>query len=538
MQDAAGPATFPKTQAGSFGLFGDSRNSIHQRWSVLAAQNGTWDLTGSPAAFGPTGANWSSGTIASGSGNSANFSTLNLVTAVGSTGSDTVHLDSARTIGSLTFGDTGTKFSWTLDNNGSSGNTLTLAASGSPTITVSNGTATISLILAGNQGFTTAGPGTLYLTNAANSYSGDTTISAGTLNIAGDGVLGTTSANPNVTFSGNSTLQFGGSFALSSSRNISIATGITGTFDTQGFSDSYGGVISGGSGTSGLSVVSTGGTGFLSLNGAAVSTFTGATTLLSGTLQLDFSNLATPTNLINSGSALSLNGGTLTINDKSGGTATLQTFNGTTIAPGATSVGVSVNGSSNAGSTLALGGLTRSVAGGTVNFSLPSVGNITTSTGNSNSILGGWATVGGLNWATNSAGNIAALATYQNDSFASSANNVNVTTNDSPGSAFNVNSIRFNTALTSAGGATVTLPSGTSTVGSGGILLGTGTGALGATITGGTNLTSGSADVIVNQYNVNGALNLASAINGAVGLTKTGPGTLVVKRRPSVHRRD
>ena len=95
----------------------------------LYAGNGTW--TSTTTGLWSEGANWSGGTVADGSGYTANFGTIDTTADV------TVHLDSARTIGNLTFGDTVTSSAagWTLDNNGNSANILTLAG-GTPTITV------------------------------------------------------------------------------------------------------------------------------------------------------------------------------------------------------------------------------------------------------------------------------------------------------------------------------------------------------------------------------------------------------------------
>jgi alpha-L-fucosidase len=65
------------------------------------------------------GANWLNGTVATGSGNAANFNQVDL------TADPTViHLDSARTIGNLIFGDINlnTAAGWVLDNNGTPGN--------------------------------------------------------------------------------------------------------------------------------------------------------------------------------------------------------------------------------------------------------------------------------------------------------------------------------------------------------------------------------------------------------------------------------
>ncbi len=182
-----------------------------------------------------------------------------------------------------------------------------------------------------------------------------------------------------------------------------------------------------------------------------------------------------------------------------------------------------------------------------MNFTLPAVGSITTSTGNTAGILGGWATIGHTDWAVNSAGsgtgNIAALSSYQINDLSSSANNVSITANNSPATAFVINSLRFNTAGSSAGGLVLTLPDaggGISNVNSGGILVTPNVGAYGATIAstsvnadylegagGGANGSTSTPvglPLIVNQFNANGALNFTAPFAGP--LIKNGPGTL------------
>ena len=140
-------------------------------WTNTAG--GTWGTAG----------NWLDNIVATGSGNTANFNTLNI------TADTTVNLDSARTIGNLVFGDTDTSSAagWTLANNGNAGNILTLAGT-TPTITVNalgdTKTATISAVVAGSAGLTKSGTGTLTL-SAANTYSGATTVSDGTLQVSG-----------------------------------------------------------------------------------------------------------------------------------------------------------------------------------------------------------------------------------------------------------------------------------------------------------------------------------------------------------------
>jgi autotransporter-associated beta strand protein len=147
-------------------------------WTNTAG--GLWSMTG----------NWANGSIANGSGLGADFSALDLTT------NTTVHLDSARTIGSLIFGDTDitTPGGWILDNNGNAANTLTLAG-GTPTITVNalgtGATATINAPMAAANGLTTTGVGTLMLggTNlfAGLSVNGGTTTITGTTTINGTG---------------------------------------------------------------------------------------------------------------------------------------------------------------------------------------------------------------------------------------------------------------------------------------------------------------------------------------------------------------
>lgn len=120
------------------------------------AANGTWTNTASGGLWSVPG-NWSGGTVAN--SGTADFSTLDL-------GADnTVHLDSARTVTTLTFGDTdpSSAAGWILDNNGDPANVLTLA-----TITVNalgaGKSATISAKLSGTT-LLKQGAGTLTLAN-------------------------------------------------------------------------------------------------------------------------------------------------------------------------------------------------------------------------------------------------------------------------------------------------------------------------------------------------------------------------------------
>jgi T5SS/PEP-CTERM-associated repeat protein/autotransporter-associated beta strand protein len=143
----------------------------------LYAASGTW--TSTATGLWSDTANWSGGTVADESGYSADFSTIDITSDV------TIHLDSMRGIGNLLFGDIAASSAggWVLDDNGNSGNALTLVGS-TPTITVNElgpgKTATISVRLVGTKGLTKAGGGTLVLSRA-NFYSGWTSINVGTL---------------------------------------------------------------------------------------------------------------------------------------------------------------------------------------------------------------------------------------------------------------------------------------------------------------------------------------------------------------------
>jgi autotransporter-associated beta strand protein len=212
---------------------------------VAPAADGTWTQLTSGSLWS-VGTNWSGGTIADGSGFTANFNTLNL------TADTTVRLDSARTIGNLIFGDTttATAGSWILDNNGTAGNILTLAGS-TPTITVNalgtGKTANISAVIAGTSGLRKAGAGTLVL-EGANTYTGATAVTAGILRLTNASALGgsttvsmtdttrlelagglTFGTGSTITINGNGGANFAGSLQSASGTNVWAGNVIIGT---------------------------------------------------------------------------------------------------------------------------------------------------------------------------------------------------------------------------------------------------------------------------------------------------------------------
>jgi autotransporter-associated beta strand protein len=122
---------------------------------------------------------WSGNQVASGASQTANFSTINI------TANRAVTLDSSRSIGTLQFGDTVASQSWTIAS--ASNSVLTLdAGAASPSLIVTN-TATIAAPLAGVNGFTKSGPGTLIL-SGNNSLSGTVNIDTGSSTAVSDGI--------------------------------------------------------------------------------------------------------------------------------------------------------------------------------------------------------------------------------------------------------------------------------------------------------------------------------------------------------------
>ena len=257
------------------------------------ATNGTWINTASGGLWSNS-ANWSGGIIASGTDAVADFSALDL------NADNTVHLDGARLIGTLSFGDTSPSNNWLIDNNGVAANDIGLSvSSGTPTINVIDQTATIGVVLFGSQGFARNGGGTLVLA-AANGVSGNViNLSGGTIQLANQNAL--QFANLNMS---------GGGLQFSPSIGTFVVSGLSGSgfslADTAGApiafqvgnntSGTYSGVLSGPG-----SLVKVG-SNTLTLSGA--NTYTGTTTISNGVL-----NLTTPSAVQDSTVVVNVNGG-------------------------------------------------------------------------------------------------------------------------------------------------------------------------------------------------------------------------------------
>lgn len=155
---------------------------------VIAA-DGTWISDASGNWNAATTAPWQSGIVASGIDANAYFNKIDV------TGARTVTLTENLTVGNLFFGDTSGTQTWTLARSATSVLTLQ-TTTGTPTVTVDNGTATISAVLAGNQGIIKAGTGSMIL-SGPNTFTGGVTVNAGTLDVWTTGSIGNNAINLN-----------------------------------------------------------------------------------------------------------------------------------------------------------------------------------------------------------------------------------------------------------------------------------------------------------------------------------------------------
>ena len=220
-----------------------------------------------------------------------------------------------------------------------------------------------------------------------------------------------------------------------------------------------------------------------------------------------------------------MGGGRLLIQGKAG-TTNSQRLNGVAINPGSSAV-VLTAGVSNP-LLLSMGSLSRS-PGGTVDFTLPSgtqsaTNGITTTTPNTAAgILGGYATVGGTNWATWNGADIVAYAAYTNGNLAtlSSSNTQNI---EPSGAQTAVTSAESFNTLNLTGALSVTMSSAGALTLAGGGLIGNTSGS----ISGGTLAGSASGELIVITP---ANLTIGSVIadnGGATALTKGGAATLTL----------
>jgi fibronectin-binding autotransporter adhesin len=236
--------------------------------AAALAASGTWSNTAGGTLNWDDSGNWASGTIADGADFNANF-TANITAALN------VNLNNAKSIGNITFTDSGTS---SHDMTISGANTLTLDDADIPTINVTqNGRIlTITSVIAGGEGLEKVGAGELNL-QGNNIYTGGTTISAGRLIYNNNNALST----GDITFTGSAIWgPQGGVDNINLSNNIIINLGVTATNAIASAATTgteYSGVLSG-SGT----LVSNTGTNVAANFSNSGNTFSGIVTIGGG----------------------------------------------------------------------------------------------------------------------------------------------------------------------------------------------------------------------------------------------------------------
>ena len=275
----------------------------------------------------------------------------------------------------------------------------------------SAGTATFSGIISGNGGVSIDSAATgIVAISALNTYAGDTVINSG--------VLLSTNSVPDGPGKGNLFVNTGATFSLGTSNDavngLSGAGTVTSTSGTRTItvggndqSSLFTGRFT--NGTGGLAKT---GSGTFTLRPTAVSTFTGSLNVNynNGKVQLDFANMATPTNIINSAAPLLVRGGTLEIVGKSAA-ATSQTFASytSTITAGTDSqILLTPQGGGSVTLTITSPTISARPVGATLDFSVGGTGTGTFAwtTGNVPTTAGAWATFNRNNWAVSNGTNI------------------------------------------------------------------------------------------------------------------------------------
>ncbi|MBZ9870548.1 autotransporter-associated beta strand repeat-containing protein, partial [Mesorhizobium sp. BR1-1-9] len=412
----------------------------------------------------------------------------------------------------------------TFSNNGSGGLTLTGAVQfdAAASLDVLNlggsygGLNTISSNITGSGSIAMNGAGTWVL-SGNNSYTGTTTVTAGTLRAG----------------------------SAAAFNQLSGATVNGGTLDLNGFNYGFtklegaGGQVALGAGNITLNVAnattaiysgSITGTGGLTKTGAGTqvlkgaNTYTGSTNIAGGTLELSFAGAGGPTsNIIAPPSTLNMAGGTLTVTGVSG-EGNSQDFAGVNMTAGSNRIAAT-------NADLDLGTFNRT--GGVIDFG---IGAATTMTVAAGTTLGGWATVNGLDYATvNGSNQIVAFTAYDLEDDAAAWDDGEIVTDTGGGAntqffgtvsdgdnVVQLGGLRYTVAKNS----TVTVGPGQTLGVDGTIIVASSVGSTSQTINSGT-VRGSAAGVLGIQQNSAGTFTMNSTIvdnAGLTGLTVSGTG--------------
>ncbi|MBC7784776.1 MAG: autotransporter-associated beta strand repeat-containing protein [Burkholderiales bacterium] len=375
--------------------------------------------------------------------------------------------------------------------------------------------------------------GVLQYTGAANQSTNRAiriSIAGGSIDSSGSGTLSFTRtiASPNLFQTGGvRTLALTGSNTGANTFDMALTDqsgNATTLLKTGSGTWTYGGVSSGNNHIGAIA-------GLLRITNA--NTAVGNTIAAGGTVRADFTGTNTGAVRLAAASKLVTAGGIFEVlGTNVAGQTTTQTFALTTVTAGMTSI-VNTSGGAGLSSTLNLGTFARTRPGGGVDFTLPSVGSTNTTTANAlftggqQTILGGYATVGGNTWAVSGSGGtpgaISGLAAYNTGFLAGKdveAGGVTATP-----AAMTINSLRFDTA----GGAAVN-SAGALNIATGGILITPNAGNSPIAINNNTLTTGNGVDVVVihNNPGSNSGLTIGSQLTGTTGFTKLGAGSVTL----------
>jgi fibronectin-binding autotransporter adhesin len=405
------------------------------------------------------------------------------------------------------------------------------------TITANANDLTIGGIIGNGAGnaITKAGAGTLTL-SGTNTYTGGTTLSAGTLNINNNSALGTgtltiaggtidNTDTPNAHTLTNAQA-WNGNFAFTGTNNLTFSTGAVTlgsnlTITANANDLTIGGIIGNGAGNA----ITKAGNGTLTLSGA--NTYTGGTTLNAGTLNINnASALGTGTFTINGGTIGNTSGGAISVNNAQtwGGSFT---FNGTNTNPLTFTNNVALTTTPTVTVSDPNGTLTETgiISGAGFGLTKAGAGTLVLSSATGNTYNGGTT----INDGTITAGANAAIGTGSlvvNDTTAGGTANFNLNGHNQIVSSLTLGGAGDTATSTN----NVTIGAGTLTLG-GNVTYDATNNPLGSTISGGTLALGASRTFTVGSSSSSSGsdLTVSSVISGAgFGLTKAGAGTLVL----------
>lgn len=147
--------------------------------SGVRAADGTWNVN-SNGTWG-TSTNWADGVVAGGADSTAYFNTFDI------TATRTITNDENVTLGHLVANDTASTYNSFLFS-GSGTITMDATSGSAPSISIDNSGVAMANVLAGNDGLIKKGSGTLEFRKAS-TYTGNTTIAAGTIKLSVDNAI-------------------------------------------------------------------------------------------------------------------------------------------------------------------------------------------------------------------------------------------------------------------------------------------------------------------------------------------------------------